>query len=142
MSTFLFIFFKSPQRRSTIILTETASVRYNSKQNHCWWIKGVFMPRVCSITGKKGLSGNRVSHANNKTRRRFNSNLQEISLMSETLGHSVRLRMTARGIRTVEAHGGLDAFLLQARATELQPVVARIKRAIKKRTVAKEATTR
>lgn len=100
------------------------------------------MTRICAITGKKGLSGNRVSHANNKTRRRFNPNLQEISLISETLGHSVRLRMSTRGIRTIEAHGGLDAFLLQARATELQPEAARIKRAIKKKAVAKEAMTR
>ncbi|MEI8295171.1 MAG: 50S ribosomal protein L28 [Alphaproteobacteria bacterium] len=94
------------------------------------------MSRICTITGKKGLSGNRVSHANNKTRRRFDINLQETSLMSEALGQVVRLRITAHGIRTVEAHGGLDAFLLQARAKELQPEAARIKKTIKKRLAA------
>jgi large subunit ribosomal protein L28 len=91
------------------------------------------MARVCTITGKKGLSGNRVSHANNKTRRRFNVNLQETSLMSEVLGRVVRLRITPHGIRSVESHGGLDAFLLQARARELQPEAARLRRTIARR---------
>jgi large subunit ribosomal protein L28 len=104
-------------------------------------IEGVIMSRVCTITGKRGLSGNRVSHANNKTRRRFDVNLQETSLMSEALGHVVRLRITTHGIRTVESHGGLDAFLLQARAVELQPEAARIKKAIKKRIAAKAAVS-
>ena len=70
------------------------------------------MSRRCEITGKGILSGNNVSHANNKTRRRFLPNLQVTSLLSESLGHEVRMRLSTRGIRTVEHNGGIDAFLL------------------------------
>ncbi len=91
------------------------------------------MARVCAVTGKKVLVGNRVSHANNKTRRRFLPNLQEVSLMSETLGRTVRLRISTQGIRTVDFHGGLDTFLLNAKASQLQPELARLKKVIAKR---------
>ncbi len=70
------------------------------------------MARRCSVTGKGVLTGNNVSHANNKTRRRFLPNLQETSLMSDVLGTTVRLRLTTRGIKTIEHNGGLDAWLL------------------------------
>jgi len=70
------------------------------------------MSRRCEITGKAVLSGNNVSHANNKTRRRFLPNLQVTSLLSDVLGHPVRLRLSTRAIRTVEQNGGIDAFLL------------------------------
>ena len=70
------------------------------------------MSRRCQITGKSVLSGNNVSHANNKTRRRFLPNLQETSLLSDVLGFSVRLRLSTRAIRTIEHNGGIDAFLL------------------------------
>ncbi len=70
------------------------------------------MSRRCEITGKGVLSGNNVSHANNKTRRRFLPNLQVTSLLSDILGHEVRMRLSTRGIRTVEHNGGIDAFLL------------------------------
>ena len=70
------------------------------------------MSRRCEITGKGVLSGNNVSHANNKTRRRFLPNLQVTSLLSEALGQSVRLRLSTRAIRTIEHNGGIDAFLL------------------------------
>jgi len=70
------------------------------------------MSRRCEITGKGVLSGNNVSHANNKTRRRFLPNLQVTSLLSDILGSAVRLRVSTRAIRTIEHNGGIDAFLL------------------------------
>jgi large subunit ribosomal protein L28 len=70
------------------------------------------MSRRCAVTGKGVLTGNNVSHANNKSRRRFLPNLQETSFMSDVLGTTVRLRLTTRGIKTIEHNGGLDAFLL------------------------------
>lgn len=90
------------------------------------------MSRVCIITGKCGLVGNRVSHANNKTKRRFLPNLQEAALMSDALGHVVRLRLSTRGIRTIEFHGGLDAYLLRAKSAKLHPEALRLKKRIKK----------
>jgi len=69
------------------------------------------MARRCDLTGKTVQSGNNVSHANNKTRRRYLPNLQEITLLSEGLG-KVRLRLSTRAIRTIEHNGGLDAFIL------------------------------
>ncbi len=70
------------------------------------------MSRRCQITGKGVLTGNNVSHANNKSRRRYLPNLQETSLLSDVLGGSVRMRLTTNGIRTIEHNGGLDSFLL------------------------------
>lgn len=70
------------------------------------------MSRRCQLTGKTVLSGNNVSHANNKTRRRFLPNLQDYSLLSDILGGPVRMRLSTRAIRTVEHNGGIDAFLL------------------------------
>jgi len=70
------------------------------------------MARRCGITGKGVLTGNNVSHANNKSRRRFLPNLQETSFFSDVLASSIRLRLSVNGIRTVEHNGGLDAFLL------------------------------
>ena len=69
------------------------------------------MARRCAITGKGVQVGNNVSHANNKTKRRFMPNLQETSLISDTLGQSVKLRLTVNAIRTVEHNGGIDAYL-------------------------------
>jgi large subunit ribosomal protein L28 len=70
------------------------------------------MARRCGVTGKGVLTGNNVSHANNKSRRRFLPNLQVASMMSEVLGTTVRMRMTTNGIRTIEHNGGIDAWLL------------------------------
>ena len=72
------------------------------------------MARRCSVTGKGVLTGNNVSHANNKTRRRFLPNLQSRRLFSEMLGETVRLRIAANTLRTIEKHGGIDGFLLLA----------------------------
>lgn len=88
------------------------------------------MSRRCEITGKAVLSGNNVSHANNKTRRRFLPNLQPASLLSDTLGHTVTLRLCTRGIRTVERNGGIDAFLLATPNRKLQPEALTLKRRI------------
>ncbi len=90
------------------------------------------MARRCELSGKGVQAGNNVSHAHNKTRRRFLPNLQMMSLFSEALGKSVRLKVSAHAIRTVERKGGLDAFLLDARDSDLTPDIRRLKRRIKK----------
>ena len=77
------------------------------------------MSRACELTGKAVMTGNNVSHANNKTRRRFLPNLCDVTLISEALGQNVRLRISANALRTVEHRGGLDAFLLKANVAEL-----------------------
>ena len=89
------------------------------------------MARRCALTGKGVQTGNNVSHAHNKTRRRFLANLQVASLLSEALGSSVRMRLSAAAIRTVEHKGGLDAFLLGARADSLSPEILRLKKRVK-----------
>ena len=88
------------------------------------------MARRCTLSGKGVLTGNNVSHANNKTRRRFLPNLQSRRLYSETLGETVRLRIATNTLRTIEKQGGLDGFLLQAASTDLPGDLARLKRRI------------
>ena len=90
------------------------------------------MSRRCEITGKGVLAGNNVSHANNKTRRRFLPNLQVTSLLSDTLGLSVRLRLSTRAIRTVEHNGGIDAFLRSTPDTKLTTEGLALKRRIER----------
>ncbi len=97
------------------------------------------MSRRCSITGKGVLAGNNVSHANNKTRRRFLPNLQETSLMSDALGATVRVRLSTRAIRTVDRNGGLDAYLLKTSDAKLPDEARQIKRRIKKAAAKAEA---
>jgi large subunit ribosomal protein L28 len=70
------------------------------------------MARVCSLTGKKIQYGNNVSHANNKTKRRFMPNLQNVSFLSEILGSRVRVRLSANAVRSVEKKGGIDKYLI------------------------------
>ena len=89
------------------------------------------MSRRCALTGKGVQTGNNVSHAHNKTRRRYLPNLQQVSLMSDALGKSVRLRVSTAAIRTVEHKGGLDAFLLDARDGDLNLEMRRLKKRIK-----------
>jgi len=79
------------------------------------------MARRCELTGKGVLTGNNVSHANNKSKRRFLPNLQEVSLMSDVLERSVRLRISTNALRSVEHRGGLDAFLAKASDDTLSP---------------------
>jgi large subunit ribosomal protein L28 len=88
------------------------------------------MARRCPITGKGVLSGNNVSHANNKTRRRFLPNLQATSVMSDALGKPVRLRVSTNGLRTIEHRGGIDSFLRKAKSADLTPELRRLKRQI------------
>ncbi len=99
------------------------------------------MSRRCQITGKGVLTGNNVSHANNKTRRRFLPNLQESSLLSDILGAPLRLRLCTRTIRTVEAKGGIDAFLLKTPNRRLAPEARIIKRRLLRAQVRRSATT-
>ena len=94
------------------------------------------MARRCDYTGKAVQAGNNVSHANNKTRRRFMPNLQESSLLSDTLGQAVQVRLTTKAIRTVEKRGGLDAYLLSTPNAELGQKARVLKRRIKKKAAA------
>ena len=84
------------------------------------------------MTGKGVMAGNNVSHANNRSRRRFLPNLQDASLHSDVLGRVVRLRLSTRAIRTIEHNGGLDAYLLGTSNTNLPLAAQRLKRRIKK----------
>ena len=86
------------------------------------------MARRCSLTGKGVQAGNNVSHANNKTRRRFLPNIQSRRLFSETLGRSVRLRIAANTLRTIEKRGGLDGFLLSSSEAVLPSDLVRVRR--------------
>ncbi len=90
------------------------------------------MSRRCEFTGKGVLVGNNVSHANNKTKRRFLPNLQRASLVSDLLGETVRVRLTTRALRTVEKNGGLDEFLLSAKADDLGSKARDLKRRIER----------
>jgi large subunit ribosomal protein L28 len=90
------------------------------------------MARRCSITGKGVMSGNNVSHANNKTRRRFLPNLQTASLYSEVLGCSVRVRVTTRALRTIEHKGGLDTFVRETPAVKLSSELRSLKKQLNK----------
>ena len=89
------------------------------------------MSRQCDITGKKPMSGHNVSHANNKTKRRFDVNLQPISLWSEKLKRAVKLRVTTHGLRTIEHNGGIDAYVLSTPASKLSTTLRTLKKQLK-----------
>lgn len=91
------------------------------------------MSRKCELTGKLPLSGNNRSHAENKTRRVFRPNLCDVTLISDTLGRSFKIRVSAHGLKSVEHRGGLDSFLMSARNDELSLRCRRIKRDIVKK---------
>ena len=95
------------------------------------------MSNRCSLTGKGVMSGNNVSHAHNKTRRRFYPNLQQASLFSAALNSVVRLKVSRDTIRTVEKRGGIDKFLLDLPDSSLTKEIRRLKARIKKRIKAK-----
>jgi len=97
------------------------------------------MSRRCVITGKGVLTGNNVSHANNKSRRRFLPNLQESSFLSEILAAPVKLRLSTNGIRTVEHNGGLDSFLLGTPDRKLTVDAIVLKRRLERAQAAKAA---
>ncbi|CTQ48286.1 50S ribosomal protein L28 [Jannaschia donghaensis] len=90
------------------------------------------MSRVCELSGKGPMSGNNVSHANNRTRRRFLPNLNDVTLQSETLGRSFKLRISAAALRTVDHRGGLDAFLAKEKDVNLSDRALKIKKSIAK----------
>lgn len=90
------------------------------------------MARRCDITGKGAMSGNNVSHAMNKTRRRFLPNVQNTRIMSDILGEWVRICVSTQGLRTIEHNGGLDAFLLGTPSRKLAPEARKIKRRIER----------
>jgi large subunit ribosomal protein L28 len=97
------------------------------------------MSRRCELTGKAVQTGNTVSHANNKARRRWLPNLTEASLISDALGQTVRLRVTPHALRSVEHRGGLDAFLVKAKADVLSANAQTLKRKIEKKLAEKAA---
>ncbi len=93
------------------------------------------MARRCELTGKGPMTGNNVSHAKNRTRRRFLPNLNDVTLQSESLGRGFKLRISAAALRSVDHRGGLDAFLAKAKDTELSDNALKIKKDIAKAAV-------
>ena len=98
------------------------------------------MSRVCELTGKGPMSGNTVSHANNKSRRRFLPNLNEVTMISDVLGQSFKLCVSAAALRSVDHRGGLDAYLAKAKVEELSTNAQKIKKDITKAQAAAAAT--
>lgn len=88
------------------------------------------MPRNCLVTQRSGMSGQNVSHANNKSKRRFLLNLQQFCLRSDTLDQNFNVRLSTRGLRTIEFHGGLDGYINTTKNSKLDPYFKRIKKRI------------
>ena len=88
------------------------------------------MSRRCELTGKGPMVGNNSSHANNKTKRRYLPNLNDVTLRSETLGRGIKLRISAHALRSVDHRGGLDAFLAKAKDGELSASALKVKKEI------------
>ena len=91
------------------------------------------MSRKCDLTGKGPLTGNKVSHSNRKTKRRFLPNLVNVTLTSDALNRTVRFRISANALKTVDHRGGLDAFLARAKDADLSPKALDIKRQVEKK---------
>jgi len=94
------------------------------------------MSRICELTGKSRLTGNNVSHANNKTKRVYLPNLQNVTLLSDGLERSFKFRVSTHGLRSVEHNGGLDNWLLKAGDEKLSPRALKVKRDLKKKQAA------
>jgi len=94
------------------------------------------MSRVCELTGKSVMSGNNVSHALNRTRRKFRPNLANVTLMSDALGQSVKMKISAHALRSVEHNGGLDNFLIKSNDLKLSLKARRLKKSIKQKLAA------
>jgi large subunit ribosomal protein L28 len=99
------------------------------------------MSRRCELTGTGPMTGNNVSHAKNRTRRRFLPNLNDVTLQSETLDRGIKLRITAAALRTVDHRGGLDAFLAKAKDEDLSTGALKVKKEIAKAALATQAET-
>jgi large subunit ribosomal protein L28 len=97
------------------------------------------MSRICELTGKGRQVGHNVSHANNKTKRTFLPNLQNVTLISDALGTSIKLRVSTHGLRSVEHNGGLDNWLVKAADADLSLRARRLKREIVKKKAAATA---
>jgi large subunit ribosomal protein L28 len=98
--------------------------------------EGIAMSWRCDLTGKGPLVGHKVSHSNIKTKRRFLPNLQNVTLISDTLGRSFKVRACTNALKTVDHRGGLDSFLLKAKDAELAPKMLDVKRQIVKKQAA------
>jgi large subunit ribosomal protein L28 len=94
--------------------------------------KGTAMSRRCDLTGKSALVGNKVSHSNRKTKRRFLPNLLNVTMISDSLGRSFKLRVSANALKSVDHRGGLDAFLMKAHDAELSSRALELKRKVRK----------
>tara|TARA_Y100001970_G_C13450716_1_gene470248 strand:+ start:190 stop:492 length:303 start_codon:yes stop_codon:yes gene_type:complete len=94
--------------------------------------KEKLMSKVCQITGKKAMTGNNVSHANNRTKRKFIPNLQNVKLYSQSLEKYLNLKITVRTMKSVEKNGGIDSYLLKKSNRDLAPEAQKIKRSILK----------
>jgi len=94
------------------------------------------MSRRCDLTGKGPQTGHKVSHSNRKSKRRFLPNLCNVTMISDTLGRSVHMRVSANALKTVDHRGGLDAFLAKAKDDELSPKALDLKRQIEKKKAA------
>jgi large subunit ribosomal protein L28 len=92
------------------------------------------MSRICELTGKGRQVGHNVSHANNKTKRVFLPNLQNVTLLSDKLDRSFKFRVSTHGLRSVEHNGGLDTWLLKTADTKLSPRALKVKRDLVKAT--------
>lgn len=90
------------------------------------------MSRRCELTGKGVMTGNNVSHAKNRTRRRFLPNLNDVTIASEALGRSFKFRVAASTLRTIDHRGGLDAFMAKAKDADLSPAALKVKKDIEK----------
>jgi large subunit ribosomal protein L28 len=97
------------------------------------------MSRICELTGKGRQVGHNVSHANNKTKRTFLPNLQNVTLLSDALGRGVKLRVSTHGLRTVEHNGGLDNWLVKARTEQLSDNARKLKKEVEKKRAATAA---
>ncbi|QFT64276.1 large subunit ribosomal protein L28 [Roseivivax halotolerans] len=97
------------------------------------------MSRVCELTGKGPMVGNNVSHANNKTKRRYLPNLNKVTLQSETLGRGIKLRISSSALRTVDHRGGLDRYLEKAKDSQLSDAALKVKKEIMKARTSAEA---
>ncbi|MDR6833695.1 MULTISPECIES: 50S ribosomal protein L28 [unclassified Sphingopyxis] len=97
------------------------------------------MSRICELTGKGRMVGNNVSHANNKTKRTFLPNLQNVTLLSDALGKGVKMRVSTHGLRTVEHNGGLDNWLVKASDDQLSASARKVKKEVAKKLAEKTA---
>jgi large subunit ribosomal protein L28 len=141
-----FVWFRATRPAAAAVLDARTAPHYSSAPiskivRRAAWISGndedFAMAWRCELTGKTRQIGHRVSHSNRKTKRRFLPNLLNVTLMSDALGRSIRLRVSANALKSVDHRGGLDAFLLKAKDAELSPRALELKRqVIKKRAAA------